>query len=829
MKSLFSWPCRTSRNCGALFSTARHVLLSLVCLITVVGYATAQVVAQSCPASMPISQPSADFDLSKNGGATVFHAPTGLTWMRCSVGQTWNGSACTGTPALIIWKDALARSTTELLFGGGWRLPNINELKSIADDACVAPSINASVFPKTALANYWSSSSFAGDATQAWTSSFDTGLDGVVPKQSSAYARLVRGGKFLTNFDFFNKQEITFGATPSRTFGDRPFKVSATGGASGNPVVFSSATPSVCTAGDINGATITIVASGICKIIANQASSDVYLAAPAVTQSISIFGARLVFESQANVPLSTPIISNAVTIVGLVGTLPIEVFEGSYLLGCTSNNASSGAFVTTPGTVKNGDTICLKQVSGEVLGKLTRVSISIIGPDVRVDGSFDVITGALPASINFVPATNVPANADVISNAIVLSGFTGSVPISIVGGSYFVGCSPANYAGPFTAAVTTVKAGDTVCLKVTSGGSGQVKLGTLTIGSAGAAVTGVFSVTTKTDVPPLVDTPEPQAVDRYRISIPSTRGHLYTTDANEYDTLINNAPNLYIDEGVDHRVYPSSFVKAGQATVPFYRLYSIAAQQHFWTADANEYNVHRANSAAYRDDGISCYVFAKAGVPGTIPLYRVVLNGTAGTAVHFWTADANEFNSLIANGWSAEGALGNPVGVSAYVLPKIPEEPPVKRYRFNVPSTNAHFFTTDENEYQKLKNLPSTYVDEGVAHRVYKSPITKGGLTAVPYYRVYFNNLRQHFWTIDVNEYNILRADKVNTVDEGIDSYIFRSEGVVTTIPLYRLVLTGTAIHHWTSDKNEFDVLIQNGWTAEGTLGPGVAGYVVRK
>jgi hypothetical protein len=50
-------------------------------------------------------------------------------------------------------------------------------------------------------------------------------------------------------------QTITFNSLPNKTFGDAPFTLSATGGASGNPVTFSSSNPLVAT---ISGNTVTM-------------------------------------------------------------------------------------------------------------------------------------------------------------------------------------------------------------------------------------------------------------------------------------------------------------------------------------------------------------------------------------------------------------------------------------------------------------------------------------------------------------------------------------------------------------------------------------------
>ena len=61
--------------------------------------------------------------------------------------------------------------------------------------------------------------------------------------------------------------------------------LSASGGASGNPVVFTSASPSVCT---IIGTTVTGVSGGTCTIAANQAGDASYNAAAEATQDFTI-------------------------------------------------------------------------------------------------------------------------------------------------------------------------------------------------------------------------------------------------------------------------------------------------------------------------------------------------------------------------------------------------------------------------------------------------------------------------------------------------------------------------------------------------------------
>jgi hypothetical protein len=81
-------------------------------------------------------------------------------------------------------------------------------------------------------------------------------------------------------------QSITFGALGPRTLGSAPFTVSATGGPSGNPIVFSSLTTPKCT---VSGNTVTLVAPGTCTIAADLAGDTTrYLDAPRVTQGFQV-------------------------------------------------------------------------------------------------------------------------------------------------------------------------------------------------------------------------------------------------------------------------------------------------------------------------------------------------------------------------------------------------------------------------------------------------------------------------------------------------------------------------------------------------------------
>lgn len=80
-------------------------------------------------------------------------------------------------------------------------------------------------------------------------------------------------------------QNIVFTAPPSPvTYGVSQITLSATGGASGNPVIFSI----LSGPGSITGNTLTITGVGTVVVAANQAGNASYTAAPQVTQSILV-------------------------------------------------------------------------------------------------------------------------------------------------------------------------------------------------------------------------------------------------------------------------------------------------------------------------------------------------------------------------------------------------------------------------------------------------------------------------------------------------------------------------------------------------------------
>jgi endonuclease G len=102
------------------------------------------------------------------------------------------------------------------------------------------------------------------------------------------YQRCIEGGKNGNNLPLVKgDQAIVFPQPADSIYGDPAFTVSATGGASGNPVTFLAS--GACRSSGFDGATITILAPGSCTITASQAGSVIYNAAASVVRTLQVF------------------------------------------------------------------------------------------------------------------------------------------------------------------------------------------------------------------------------------------------------------------------------------------------------------------------------------------------------------------------------------------------------------------------------------------------------------------------------------------------------------------------------------------------------------
>jgi len=143
-------------------------------------------------------------------------------------------------------------------------------------------------------------------------------------------------------------------------------------------------------------------------------------------------------------------------------------------------------------------------------------------------------------------------------------------------------------------------------------------------------------------------------VQRYRLYSPVTLEHHFTTAENEYNVLGTFA-GTWFQEGAAGKVLnnPGSF--NGVQAVPYYRLYCDTVRWHHWTTDPNEYYT-LMDLPCWHAEGVDGYILPSPAA-GTMELYRLVLLG--GTGLHHWTVDPNEVAVLTnGRGWMLESGGG---------------------------------------------------------------------------------------------------------------------------------------------------------------------------
>jgi hypothetical protein len=141
-----------------------------------------------------------------NGDGTVTDTRTGLTWMRCSVGQTWTGSTCSGDAAYYSWNEA---KSLNMIFSGysDWRLPSPWELITTADFSRPSSRIDDVIFPNTpSHLMFWSAYPDAYSPYTALHVDFGSELYGHEVAVTGGYyrsdghlVRLVRGGRAISD------------------------------------------------------------------------------------------------------------------------------------------------------------------------------------------------------------------------------------------------------------------------------------------------------------------------------------------------------------------------------------------------------------------------------------------------------------------------------------------------------------------------------------------------------------------------------------------------------------------------------------------------------
>jgi hypothetical protein len=118
-------------------------------------------------------------------GTAVLDKETGLVWAKSP------------PTSLFTWQDA-TDYCTQLTLGGrkGWRLPTVEELASLVDPTQSNPPLpSGHPFSNVQAYWYWSSSTYSGDSSSAWSVSMTDGNVHLNLKTFNPFVWPVRGGE----------------------------------------------------------------------------------------------------------------------------------------------------------------------------------------------------------------------------------------------------------------------------------------------------------------------------------------------------------------------------------------------------------------------------------------------------------------------------------------------------------------------------------------------------------------------------------------------------------------------------------------------------------
>ena len=199
-------------------------------------------------------------------------------------------------------------------------------------------------------------------------------------------------------------QAITFTTNaPSSAVYNTTFSVAATGGASGNPVVFTSS--GACSN---SGATYTMTSgTGTCSVIANQAGNTDYSAAPQVTQSVNANTASQTITFTTNAPASAAYNSNFTVAAGASSGLAVAYSSS----GACSNSGATYTMTSGTGTCS----VIASQAGNNNYSAATPVSQT---------------TNATKASQSITFTANAPSSAAYNSNFTVAASASSGQPVA---------------------------------------------------------------------------------------------------------------------------------------------------------------------------------------------------------------------------------------------------------------------------------------------------------------------------------------------------------------------------------------------------------------
>jgi|GEM_PF-728714 len=228
-------------------------------------------------------------------------------------------------------------------------------------------------------------------------------------------------------------QQISFslGTSATKYLGDPDFILSATGGGSGNAVTFISTDPSVAT---VNGNTVSIVGLGTTTIIASQAGSSNYNAAPDVSDVLNIDTRNQVITFDPIFPKTygdAPFNLTASASSGLAVTYASSNTSIATVNGNTITILAAGSVMITASQMGNETYHPAADISRELLINKAEQIITFdpLPEKVYGDPAFSLAATGGPSGMPVVFTSSDPSIATVSGNVLTIQG-AGSATIT---------------------------------------------------------------------------------------------------------------------------------------------------------------------------------------------------------------------------------------------------------------------------------------------------------------------------------------------------------------------------------------------------------------
>ncbi len=253
-------------------------------------------------------------------------------------------------------------------------------------------------------------------------------------------------------------QLITFPDIGQKSFSDGTFALTATGGASGLPVTYTSSDTSVVT---VNGSTLTFLKVGTATITANQAGNANFNAATAVARTITIVPATQTITFTALTPRTFDPANNSFALTATASSgLPVNFASSdpsiAFVAGNTVNILKAGSVTITASQDGNGNFGAATAVTRTLTINKGTAQLSFGGLAAVYDGA------AKPVSVTTNPAGLEAGVAVTYKRAGTTDTPSATAPSAA--GSYDVAATLTNdnYSGSGTATLVIAKATQTI-------------------------------------------------------------------------------------------------------------------------------------------------------------------------------------------------------------------------------------------------------------------------------------------------------------------------------------------------------------------------------